>query len=146
MVSGSVDSPMTCIAIYKPSCLGGDLISDHPTAAIRRNCKVFSLIRICKTFSNHQYFIFIFQSLPGSLLDFKVDELGVVAVMKNASGCGIQLLNVLPACNHCKRLNGKSDQLKKCSRCRSALYCSKECQIADWSPHHKAICSVARST
>jgi len=34
---------------------------------------------------------------------------------------------------------GRQDQLKLCSRCRAAKYCSKECQTRDWKAH-KAIC------
>lgn len=30
--------------------------------------------------------------------------------------------------------------LRKCTRCRIAFYCSKECQTNDWLPNHKAIC------
>ena len=137
----NVDPPITWLAIHKPIIVASDSNSDRPTLAIR-DYKVtndFSYGRY--NFPAIKFHLMYFQTLPGSLLDFKVDELGVVAVLKNASGCGIQLLNVLPACNHCKRLSSKPDQLKKCSRCASALYCSKECQIADWNPHHKAICN-----
>ena len=30
--------------------------------------------------------------------------------------------------------------LQKCSRCQKAMYCSKDCQRADWSRHKKAEC------
>ena len=83
---------------------------------------------------------FVFQFVKGKLVDFQLDRLGIVAAIENNSSKTIVQINFLPACNHCKRLTAKFDQLKKCSRCKSVLYCSKECQIADWSPHHKAIC------
>ena len=78
--------------------------------------------------------------MRGKLLDFQLDRLGIVAVIENNSSQKIVQINFLPACNRCKRLTAKFDQLKKCGRCQSALYCSKECQIADWDPHHKANC------
>jgi hypothetical protein len=31
-------------------------------------------------------------------------------------------------------------ELKKCSQCKSAVYCSKECQAADWRREHKKKC------
>ncbi|KAF8175474.1 hypothetical protein K438DRAFT_1979702 [Mycena galopus ATCC 62051] len=35
----------------------------------------------------------------------------------------------------------KYKNLSKCTRCRTAMYCSKECQKADW-PQHKAYCKM----
>ncbi|KAF9049228.1 hypothetical protein BDZ89DRAFT_1154542 [Hymenopellis radicata] len=32
--------------------------------------------------------------------------------------------------------------LSKCAKCRTAMYCSRECQKQDW-PHHKAFCKLA---
>ncbi|KAJ6580677.1 hypothetical protein B0H19DRAFT_1112067 [Mycena capillaripes] len=40
----------------------------------------------------------------------------------------------LRSCNNHKNLN-------KCSRCRTAMYCSKECQKADWA-RHKPYCKM----
>ena len=28
----------------------------------------------------------------------------------------------------------------RCSRCKTAVYCSKECQLADWRTSHKFVC------
>lgn len=42
-------------------------------------------------------------------------------------------------CNYCHK---KGDiQFKRCSRCKKTLYCSKECQVKDWSKH-KLECKV----
>ncbi|KAF7334540.1 hypothetical protein MVEN_02283800 [Mycena venus] len=40
----------------------------------------------------------------------------------------------------CKNYKG----LSKCNRCRTAMYCSKECQKADW-PHHKPYCTMVKN-
>ena len=41
----------------------------------------------------------------------------------------------------CYCLNTATNDLKTCTRCLEASYCSKECQIADWKANHKAECS-----
>lgn len=40
-------------------------------------------------------------------------------------------------CGHCDNL---SPQMHKCSVCKIARYCNRECQRADW-PKHKTLCS-----
>lgn len=49
-------------------------------------------------------------------------------------------------CTYCKRRelpNPRPDQkLKRCTRCRSAQYCSRTCQRADWKRGHQQRCSV----
>lgn len=42
-------------------------------------------------------------------------------------------------CSHCETKMNIKD-LKQCSRCKLALYCSKECQLKDWYDYHKQIC------
>eukprot|EP00026_Physarum_polycephalum_P014609 Phypoly_transcript_15146.p1 GENE.Phypoly_transcript_15146~~Phypoly_transcript_15146.p1 ORF type:complete len:178 (+),score=23.50 Phypoly_transcript_15146:382-915(+) len=38
----------------------------------------------------------------------------------------------------------RSSKLKKCSKCLSAFYCSRECQIADWNDGHKKACPILK--
>lgn len=40
-------------------------------------------------------------------------------------------------CGHC----GATENLMKCTKCSAAAYCSKKCQVSDWSTH-KFICKV----
>ena len=41
-------------------------------------------------------------------------------------------------CSHCKK-PGAGD-LKSCAKCRTAKYCSRECQSKDWGAKHKVQC------
>ena len=41
-------------------------------------------------------------------------------------------------CEHC----GATENLMKCTKCSTAVYCSKNCQIAHW-PKHKMFCKIA---
>ncbi|KAJ7701772.1 hypothetical protein B0H17DRAFT_164241 [Mycena rosella] len=41
-------------------------------------------------------------------------------------------------CANCSKTNDQS--LKRCSRCKRAVYCSIDCQTADWKSH-KALCA-----
>jgi len=45
----------------------------------------------------------------------------------SCANCGVMYLN----------------PLRKCSRCHTVRYCSKECQTADWKNGHKSICALA---
>ena len=40
-------------------------------------------------------------------------------------------------CCHCKI---EKENLRRCAKCNNACYCSKECQVADWS-RHKLLCA-----
>ena len=46
-------------------------------------------------------------------------------------------------CSHCKE-PATSKKLKACSKCLTAQYCSKECQIKDWETKHKVHCKEIR--
>ena len=39
----------------------------------------------------------------------------------------------------CANCGERDNRLKKCDRCRSVAYCSRECQVADW-PKHRVVC------
>ena len=54
----------------------------------------------------------------------------------------LKLHPFIRCCAHCEKT---SQDLKRCSRCRKANYCSLECQRNDWK-HHKGICTSASST
>ncbi|KAI9024675.1 hypothetical protein DFJ74DRAFT_705418 [Hyaloraphidium curvatum] len=46
----------------------------------------------------------------------------------------------LYGCASCGKMSAKEGgEMKRCSRCRAAHYCSKECQTAHW-PQHKTVC------
>jgi hypothetical protein len=46
------------------------------------------------------------------------------------------------SCTSCKAVASPDLHLKFCSRCQSALYCSKACQKKDWSKQHKKLCKL----
>jgi hypothetical protein len=39
-------------------------------------------------------------------------------------------------CNRCCS-PGKGGKLLRCSKCKEVVYCSKDCQVKDWSLHKK---------
>ena len=43
------------------------------------------------------------------------------------------------SCNKCSR-RGTEVSLKSCTKCKTAVYCSKQCQVEDWKPRHKKHC------
>ena len=43
-------------------------------------------------------------------------------------------------CNHCFTVGGP-ERFKRCKRCKSVLYCSMECQKAQWQ-EHKLLCQA----
>ncbi|CAG2066925.1 unnamed protein product, partial [Timema podura] len=51
----------------------------------------------------------------------------------------LEVLEEPPACVTC------GDQgVKRCSRCKTAWYCGRECQVKNW-PKHKKICDLVES-
>lgn len=49
------------------------------------------------------------------------------------------LMAMKTICNHCKTFLGPA-AAKMCSRCKTAAYCSPDCQAADWRAGHKDFC------
>lgn len=41
----------------------------------------------------------------------------------------------------CARCHKGGPELKKCQRCSAVVYCSQECQRADWKAGHKLACA-----
>ena len=49
-----------------------------------------------------------------------------------------------PLCQNCQLQVTSTDLPMTCSRCKSAVYCSKQCQEADWKRHRKACKGLAQ--
>eukprot|EP00577_Skeletonema_sp_RCC1716_P011267 CAMPEP_0113397864 /NCGR_PEP_ID=MMETSP0013_2-20120614/14626_1 /TAXON_ID=2843 ORGANISM="Skeletonema costatum, Strain 1716" /NCGR_SAMPLE_ID=MMETSP0013_2 /ASSEMBLY_ACC=CAM_ASM_000158 /LENGTH=499 /DNA_ID=CAMNT_0000282513 /DNA_START=76 /DNA_END=1575 /DNA_ORIENTATION=- /assembly_acc=CAM_ASM_000158 len=79
----------------------------------------------------HTLVSFLRKHIPCSCLEEKYKEVKSAAKM---SGCYNE---------HCSLPDRKVERSKAnpCSRCRSAYYCSRECQKADW-PRHKLVCQL----
>ena len=58
---------------------------------------------------------------------------------KCAPAVNLKDTNDIPTCSHC---HAPSASLKKCGRCRTALYCGSACQKAHWKAGHKGVCVV----
>jgi splicing suppressor protein 51 len=48
-------------------------------------------------------------------------------------------------CNTCKKTDSEVENLKRCAKCQTTYYCSRDCQKADWKVHKK-VCSKNAST
>ena len=49
-----------------------------------------------------------------------------------------------PICTNCKKPQSDfPDPLKRCAKCQNSLYCSRECQKADWKVHKRSCGSTA---
>ncbi|KDR82287.1 hypothetical protein GALMADRAFT_264462 [Galerina marginata CBS 339.88] len=52
--------------------------------------------------------------------------------------------NKISGCRHCCGMEKTRESFKRCAACfkigREVLYCSKECQVANWKIEHKLIC------
>ena len=45
-----------------------------------------------------------------------------------------------PTCSVCGKFPRPGEKIKRCSACKSVLYCGRECQEADWKAGHKDKC------
>jgi hypothetical protein len=81
----------------------------------------------------HTVVKYFWRSIRCSCLDEKYEE------VKSVTKMGI-CFNL--HCAHQRRTVERS-KLRCCSRCRSITYCSRECQVADWSSHKELCDKVA---
>lgn len=59
-----------------------------------------------------------------------------------------ELKNGYKSCRKCNKMEHDVEfqkGLMKCSRCKSAFYCSRECQVADWKRHKKICLPVSKN-
>jgi hypothetical protein len=66
------------------------------------------------------------------LIELQEDGNQIMSKAENVSRCDL-------ACNKCGKV---STDMKRCSRCKAATYCSESCQKAHW-PQHKTQCKHA---
>ena len=50
------------------------------------------------------------------------------------------LVETKECCTVCKKTAQDETKLSLCAKCKSALYCSRDCQLKDWKSGHKAAC------
>ena len=77
---------------------------------------------------DHTLVKFFRHRIPCSCLDEKYEEVKSITKMGHCYN---------PQCKLPKRMTERSNT-KHCSRCRCVTYCSRECQVADWSRHKPA--------
>jgi hypothetical protein len=46
----------------------------------------------------------------------------------------------IQVCSGCDKQHVNNTKLQRCSRCKLAVYCGKECQLKHWRSGHKSIC------
>lgn len=77
---------------------------------------------------------------------FSIPEMGPYLVVGQYGAAGQSIAPrgdvVVEVCDSCRQSKG---QLRKCSVCHSAQYCSVECQKADWK-EHKLVCKRVTPT
>lgn len=48
-------------------------------------------------------------------------------------------------CTHCNKVDSDPEKpFKPCSKCQTALYCSRDCQKANWKQHKKTCAASAQ--
>jgi hypothetical protein len=81
--------------------------------------------------------------------DRSSSSIGTLAQKLQAVGVALSSIAVRSICNNpfCMNVDGSTEQsivsgkAHKCSRCRTAYYCSSRCQRLSW-PQHKPVCKV----
>jgi hypothetical protein len=63
-------------------------------------------------------------------MNFRLDQLPM--------GTGEFIYTKNRRCSFCWSMNDSIT--KKCANCRCVYYCSKECQVQDWTAYHKHVC------
>ncbi len=81
----------------------------------------------------HTFVKYLWRRIPCSCLDEAYEEVKSITKMG---------LCFSQHCAHPGRIVERS-KLRCCSRCRSITYCSRECQVADWSSHKEQCDEVA---
>ena len=81
-----------------------------------------------------------------------IDERGMEDLQRNTQGrCRVAEATAqadieergLRPCAHCGASEVHVAQFKRCSACKAVVFCSKDCQVANWLAH-KAACKAAR--
>jgi hypothetical protein len=73
---------------------------------------------------------------------FSIPKYGTAVDVSKASGAPYNLIAYLEAKTHCSNPRCVGAGIKKCTGCKQARYCRKQCQLAHW-PAHKADCKAA---
>jgi ankyrin repeat protein len=74
-----------------------------------------------------------------------VPEYGTAANVSKSVGAPDEQTAYLEAKTHCPNAGCDGAGTKKCTGCKQARYCGKQCQLAHW-PAHKAKCKEATQT
>ena len=67
-----------------------------------------------------------------SLITFSIQKLALLQCEYDPKRCGF-----------CRKVSSFTE-LKECTRCKTAKYCSKECESKDWGKRHKKDCKEIR--
>ena len=76
--------------------------------------------------------VLFYETADGKEISIDADHLQHMQAQRENAGM---------VCAYCKAIANKED-FKKCAKCRSAAYCSKDCQKKHW-PVHKTVCKSA---